>query len=444
MTTSNLGEYECDVLVIGGGPAGSTIATLLAQKGWRVVVLEKEIFPRFHIGESLLPNNLPILDRLGVGKQVCEIGIHKYGAEFNSMDHDNPVTYYFAGAFDKTLPYAFEVKRSEFDQILLNNCRSKKVIVREGTKVVAVNFDAYQTIQIQSQNTDNVSESWKARYVVDASGRDIFLAKKFNIENRHPDHSSAAIFSHFSGVERRSGKDEGNISVYWFEHGWFWVIPFKDNQVSVGAVCWPYYLKSRNKPVTEFLWDTIALCPLLKERMKNASMVSSVTATGNYSYVADRMAGKDYLMIGDAYAFVDPVFSSGVLLAMNGGMRASELVHIALESPKNHALIKRKTAQFEKMIKYGIKTFSWFIFRITQPAMRNMFMAPRPILKMKEGILSLLAGDLFGKAPIKIPLFLFKVIYYISFAFNWKSNMKAYRKRRRSQYKKSNSRTTET
>lgn len=435
---------ECDVLVIGGGPAGSTIATLLAKKGWRVVVLEKETFPRFHIGESLLPLNLPILEDLGVAEQVRDIGIVKYGAEFNSVDHDKPVTYYFAGAFNKQWPHAYEVKRSQFDQILLNNCKTHKVVVREATKVVAVDFLEYQNIEVKAQNQDNNAECWKTRFVVDASGRETFMAKKFSIQNRNPDHSSAAIFAHFTGVERRLGKDEGNISVYWFEHGWFWVIPFQDEQVSVGAVCWPYYLKSRNKPVDEFLWDTIAQCPLLLERMKNATIAAPATATGNYSYAADRMAGNDYLMIGDAYAFVDPVFSSGVLLAMNGGMRASELVHSALDSPEDLALIKRKTRQFEKMVKYGIKTFSWFIFRITQPAMRNMFMAPRPVLKMKEGILSLLAGDLFGKAPIKTPLFMFKVIYYVSFMFNWKENMRAYKKRKRSNAHSDKSKVTKS
>ncbi|MDH5407040.1 MAG: tryptophan 7-halogenase [Gammaproteobacteria bacterium] len=422
-------EQQCDVLVIGGGPAGSTVSTLLAEKGWSVTMLEKSHHPRFHIGESLLPMNLPILDRLGVLAQVDEIGIKKYAAEFNSLNHEHPVTYYFARALDKSFPYAYEVQRDKFDNILFRNAAKKGVTTLEETKVTRVDFLSDHSSVIEAQNKSGQTLTWRAKFLVDASGRGTFLGNKFKIKKRCKDHNSAAIFGHFSDVERRPGKDEGNISVYWFEHGWFWMIPFKDGSMSVGAVCWPYYLNSRTVEVEQFLWDTINSNPLVAARMNNAKLISPVTATGNFSYRAERMAGDGYIMVGDAFAFVDPVFSSGVLLAMNGAVAASEIVDQILRKPESApALIK----SFNHTVRHGIKTFSWFIYRITQPAMRNMFMAPRNWFHMEEGIQSLLAGDLFRDTPLKRPLLFFKIIYWISYLFNWRENAAARNKRKQS------------
>ncbi len=422
-------NYDCDVVVIGGGPAGSTVATQLAQKNWQVVLLEKKRFPRFHIGESLLPLNLPILQRLGVLEKVQEIGIRKNGAEFNDEKHGAPVIYSFSASIDKTLPYAYQVKRSEFDQILLNNSKDNGVLVSEGVQVTNVEFSSYQDIRVSARDDNGDDQTLRTRFIVDASGRDVFLAKKFSDRRSHRQHSSAALFAHFEGVERRSGEDEGNISIYWFDHGWFWLIPLKDGTVSVGAVCWPAYLKSRDKSVEEFLWDTIQLSPLLHKRMKNAKRILPVTATGNFSYVTDSMVGSDYIRVGDAYAFVDPMFSSGVLFAMNSAERAVELVDVILQQPENHRLIKKQSRKFEKSVKRGIKMFSWFIFRITQPAMRNMFMAPRAVLNLKEGVTSLLAGDVFRGTRIARALIIFKIIYYISYMVDWRNNRVARRKR---------------
>lgn len=420
---------QCDVFVIGGGPAGSTVSAALAEKGWSVTMVEKEQHPRFHIGESLLPMNLPILERLGVMDEVEAIGIRKYGAEFNSMRHENPAVYYFGGALDKNFPYAYEVQREKFDDVLFRNAARKGVTTRERTRVTHVEFRADKSALIEARDDQGQLHRWDARFVVDASGRGTFLANKFGIKHRNKDHNSAAVFGHFENVERRPGKDEGNISLYWFEHGWFWMIPFKDGTMSVGAVCWPYYLNSRKTSVDQFLMDTIAMCPPIVERMKNAKLVSPVTATGNFSYRAEHMAGDGYIMVGDAFAFVDPVFSSGVLLGMNSGLAAADVVDTILRDPASApALI----ARFNRNVRYGIKTFSWFIYRITQPAMRNMFMSPKNWFRMEEGILSLLAGDLFRDTPIRRPLFAFKVIYYIAFLARWRDNIEAYRKRKRS------------
>jgi flavin-dependent dehydrogenase len=423
-------KHTCDVLVIGGGPAGSTISSILVEKGWKVTVLEKAHHPRCHIGDSVLPMNLPILERLGVLEQVREIGVVKYGAEFNSDTHPNAVqTFNFNNAMDKNHPYAFQVRRSEFDHLLLKNSATKGVDVREGIQVKNVEFRPQQTSLAHVETEEGERQIWEARYVVDATGRDTLLARQFDIKRKNPVHHSAAIFGHFDKVVRRPDKEEGNISIYWFKHGWFWMIPLRDNIMSVGAVCWPEYLKTRNKTSpTDFLWQTIKLCPGVYERMQDAKIVGEANVTGNFTYRATKLYGDGYLLVGDAFAFLDPVFSSGVYLAMNGASKGAEVVDAYLRDPKAAVpLFKGYQQQIEK----GLRLYSWLIYRFTSPVIHKMFMAPKNHFRMEEAVISLLAGDVFRKTPITLPLTLFKTIYYITFALNFIQSWTNYRLRRR-------------
>ena len=430
VSTQTISE-SCDVLVIGGGPAGSTAATKLAEKGWKVIQLEKEHHPRFHIGESLLPMNLPLLEELGVLDQIEENNIRKYGAEFDSMYHDRLSTYYFAKALNKNHPYAYEVKRDQFDEILFRNAAKKGVDNREGMNVIEVTTHADDSSTIIAKCDEGNEHTFKAKFLVDASGRSTFMSNKKGIKKRNKKHNSAAIFGHFKNVVRREGEDEGNITLCWFDHGWFWMIPFKDGEVSIGATCWPYYLATRKVSPEQFLLDTIALCPPVANRMKDAELVSEVSATGNFSYKSDHMVGNGYILIGDAFAFVDPVFSSGVLLAMTSGKESANVVDMILREPKKAPKVIKK---FNKQTRYAIKTFSWFIYRITQPAMRDMFMSSeeRKIkFRMEEAVLSLLAGDLFSDVPIRRSLFVFKLAYFATWLKDWRINLEAQKNRQR-------------
>ena len=402
-----------DVLVIGGGPGGATTATLLAQRGFRVALLERDRHPRFHIGESLLPANLALLDALGVGEQVRAIGMPKWGAEFVSPWHANKSqTFEFADAWDKSMPMAYQVRRSEFDHILLRNAADKGATVLEGCTVRDVQFAPEgRSATITAESEDGARSTWRAHYVVDASGRDTFLGSRFKAKHRNPKHNSAAMFAHFSGARRPEGKAAGNITIFWFDHGWFWFIPLADGTTSVGAVAWPYYFKTRNKPLAEFFADTIAKSPELSERLANATRVSDVEATGNFSYSCDRTHGPGYLMIGDAYAFIDPVFSSGVMLAMQGGFAAAEALGTALRDPSAEA---KAMSAFDRAMRHGPREFSWFIYRVNHPTMRDLFMGPRNIFRVKEALLSVLAGDIFGKTPIWMSVRILKGIFYIS------------------------------
>jgi flavin-dependent dehydrogenase len=420
---------NCDVLVIGGGPAGSTVSALLADRGHAVTLLEKAQHPRFHIGESLLPANMKLFEKLGVAEKVQSIGMEKWGAEFVSPWHDHSQDFKFAEAWDKSMPFAYQVRRSEFDEILIRNAADKGANVIENCRVTDVDFlPNEEGAIVQARHDDGRTETWRTRFVVDASGRSTFLSNRFKTKRRNARHNSAAVYGHFKDVQRHNGQKEGDITLFWFDHGWFWFIPLKDGVTSVGATVWPYYMKSRGKrSVEQFFYDTIAMCPPLAERLKDAQLVSEVEATGNFSYTCGRSYGPNYVLLGDAFAFIDPVFSSGVLLAMNSAFEGAEAIDAYLCHPEKSAAAFRR---FDKVMRHGPKEFSWFIYRITNPTMRDMFMRPSNPFRAKEAILSMLAGDIFGKTPIWRSLFAFKVIYYFVSMMNLKRSLAAWRRRK--------------
>ena len=420
-------DFRCDVLVVGGGPAGATISALLAERGRDVVVLEKAHHPRFHIGESLLPANVQLFDRLGVREQVERIGMPKWGVEFVSPDHDHRSFVEFADAWDKSMPYAWQVRRSELDEILFRNAASKGSRTLEGHRVREVAFDA-EGATVQVELDDGARQTWRTRFLVDASGRDTLLANHFKCKEKNPRHNSSALYGHFTGAQRLEGKLEGNITILWFDHGWFWFIPLADGTTSIGAVCWPRYLRSRKKPLPEFFRDTIAMCPELAARLEGAELVGNeVHATGNYSYTSSRSSGERFLMLGDAYAFIDPVFSSGVYLAMQSGFEGADVVETALDRPQRTAAAR---ARFDKRMRHGPREFSWFIFRVTNPTMREFFMGPQNPMRVKEALLSLLAGDIYGSTPIWWSVRALKGLYYLVSIGNLGRTVRAWKRRR--------------
>jgi flavin-dependent dehydrogenase len=405
-------DTECEILVIGGGPAGSTAATLLARYGRKVVLVEKAHHPRFHIGESLLPMNLPLFERLGVLDKVRAMGVFKPGADFEADNERGYNTFAFSRAIGSSPPHAYQVWRQDFDQMLFEHARAAGADAREGHEVVSFEQVNARRSHVEVRVDDGSTYRITAQYVVDATGRDTLLSAKKRLRRKNPEHQSAAIFGHFRRAEYRPGEDAGNISIYRFEHGWVWMIPLPDGVMSIGAVCRPAYLKQRKGKTVDFLWQTLRLNEGVRKRIEQAELIGDeVRVTGNYSYDSTRMGGPGWVMVGDAFAFLDPVFSSGVYLAMSGAERAAAVVDQALREPR---LEKSLLRRLERRQRAGMARFAFFIYRFNSPIMDSMFRSPRNIWQIEQGVISMLAGDLFDSPKVLSRLRAFKVIYVLS------------------------------
>jgi flavin-dependent dehydrogenase len=339
--------------------------------------------------------------------------VHKPGAAFVSGAHaSRHVTFPFAEAINRDYTYSYQVRRSEFDELLFRHAASRGAETHEGVRVTEVALGGMQGSRVLAQDAAGRKLAWRARFVVDASGRDTFLAGKFNSKSRNSRNNTAALFSHFHGVLPREGaeKEDGYITIHLFEHGWFWFIPLRDGTMSVGVVSNPEFFKRRRGSLEDFLMETLNSCPLSAARLRGAVMAMPPVATGNYSYFSGTMRGEGWLMVGDAFAFLDPVFSSGVCLAMASAELAADAVHVWLDDPKRAAPLLRR---FERKVRGAVGALSWLIYRINDPVMRDMFMAPSNRFRMREGLVSMLAGDVHRNPYFRLPVLAFKGCYYL-------------------------------
>lgn len=321
-----------DVVVVGGGPAGSSTATFLAKAGWKVTLLEREKFPRDHVGESLLPGSLPVLEQLGVLPEVEAAGfLKKWGATMVWGADKEPWSWRFKET-NQQYPHAYQVWRPQFDQILLENSRKHGVSVIEGVHVNRVVFKNDRAVGVRYKDAAGAEGRLDARYVVDASGQSGLIGRSLRLRKPEPDFRNLAIYGYFTSMARLPDPDENNIFIEAFEQGWAWNIPLHNDRTSVGVVMDSQKgqeMLQGAEPERVFL-DLLSKTERTAEMLKGATLIASPTITKDWSYHSTNVAGPGYVMVGDAACFIDPLFSSGVHLALHSSVLAAAYVTTAL------------------------------------------------------------------------------------------------------------------
>jgi flavin-dependent dehydrogenase len=391
-----------DVLVIGGGPAGSTAATLLARKGFSVTLLERERFPRFQVGESLLPYNNDLLDRLGVTVPMSEgTFTPKYGAGFVTADGALGYTFRFRENLPEAYHQSFQVKRAEFDELLLRNAQSSGVDVREGTAVTAVDLDDSSRAIVTCAN----GEKLEARFVIDASGHGAFLGNRVGRKEDVEELKKVAVFAHYKNVPRPEGRDAGNTIIVVLRDAWFWLIPVSADTMSVGLVVGRDHLRGCGLTPEELLDQTIAGAPYLAERMKDAERVTQVYVRRDFSFMMTRRTGKNFALVGDAAGFLDPIFSTGVFMAM----KSADLVADAVEQRLRRGSM-RLLRRYDRTFQGALDKYFRFINNFYRREFLEVFLQPKADYGLIPVITGILAGNIFAtNHRARLALFFFFV-----------------------------------
>ncbi len=390
-----------DVIIIGGGPGGSTMAAYLSRAGVDCAVIEREVFPRFHIGESLLPASMPILKETGF-YETLDSGkyIRKYGARFVDYRHPDEIYFGFGEGLNRDIPMAFEVERAQFDQDLLEHARKCGATVYQPERVRDVKFFD-SGVEVTTQKG-----SYSARYVVDATGRDALLGRNLQERRPHADLNNVAVFSHYAGVKRREGIHEGDITIGLLpDAAWSWVIPFRGERTSVGVVCRSEVFKG-GADLADYLDRSLSAGSHLRELMAGAERLQEVSVISNYSHHCDTYVGDRWIMVGDAAAFLDPIFSSGVHVSMMSAKLASKVVLDCMKTDASLAADGRGPA-YQAELQKGVDRFHSLISLFYRT---NFVEGMQKTLKrenMRQAFTSAVAGDMWNDSNI---LFEMKVL----------------------------------
>jgi geranylgeranyl reductase family protein len=399
-------EAIYDVAIIGGGPAGSTAAALLARAGRRVIVFEREKFPRFHIGESLLPFSMKAFTRLGLHEKFRRAGfIKKFGGEFFSACCSEGTKFYFKDAYRSQTDYSYQVTRADFDKLLLDHAAESGAEVHEGTSVKSVEF-ANEHVDLALTDGKSV----RARYVIDASGRNSVLGTKFNIKKTYEHLKKLSIFAHYDGVWRPEGIDATLTVLIRGIDRWFWIIPLTPERTSIGVVLDGETFRTSKQSPEDFLEEALLEQPVIVERMREARRVSDVHVAADFSYRSTKLYGDRWLMAGDAAGFIDPIFSSGVFLAVFSGELAADALHEVLDQPRK---VRKLFPRYEKKVNRAMDVYLRFVNAWYTKEFIEIFSSPRPVLNLPPAVNAVLGGNIGGEFAIKWRMWVFYFLVWV-------------------------------
>jgi flavin-dependent dehydrogenase len=396
-----------DVAIIGGGPAGSIAATSLALAGRTVAVFEREKFPRFHIGESLLPFSMEAFERLGLLPKLDAAGfIRKYGAEITSGCGAGEIRFYFKDGFRSKTPTAFQVERSKFDKILLDHARECGAHVREEAGVEDITLgQGRPTLKIKA-STGSVDEV-EAEYLLDCSGRHSVVGTRLGLKREYAGLQKFAVYAHYEGAKQPAGIDGTLTRMVRAQDHWFWIIPLSREKISVGVVMDTSRFRSFGRSPEDVLDGFLNEQPIMRERLSRARRVSKVYASGDYSYRNSSLYGERWLMAGDAAGFIDPIFSSGVFLAILSGEKAAEAIDKALAAPHQ---APKLFAHYERHLAKVMRLYLRFVYSWYRQEFVETVLAPREFFQVVPAVNAVLAGNMGRSFALRWRIWLFHFI----------------------------------
>ncbi|HXT38560.1 MAG TPA: NAD(P)/FAD-dependent oxidoreductase [Candidatus Angelobacter sp.] len=383
-----------DVIVIGGGPGGSSTASFLARAGKRVLVLEKEHFPRFHIGESLLPYNRRFFADMGVLETLEKQGFPlKTGAQFHVGNGSKCLKLIFRNGHYTKEATAFQVERSKFDHLLLQHAQKSGAEVREGVTVTRFDNTAPNFVAVETRDATGAVQTFRARFLIDASGRGNLTGNQQGIRVVHPHLKKLALFGHFTGVKLDEGRARGDTIIVRLENKWFWIIPLAKEKVSVGCVMDQAEFAAMKQPPEEVFNGIVRSSAVMRERMKDARLLNTIQATGDFSYRNKSFVNRRLIRVGDAAGFMDPIFSAGVHLAMYSGKLAARAVIESLDAGDDGMKRLRK---YERHVHRAMQLYWEMVEGFYTRSFIEVFFEPRNKFNLPSAVTALLAGELDG------------------------------------------------
>ena len=395
-------NHTYDTIVIGGGPAGSTVATLVAEQGHRVLLLERTSTPQFKIGESLIPATYWTFKRLGMLEKLRASHFpQKYSVQFYSRSGKASNPFYFFQTNPHDSAVTWQVLRSEFDQMLLDNAKEKDVEIRRGIGVREVLFEGDTATGVVTQNVDGTRETLHATVIVDSTGQRSLIGRQLSLNTTEPNLKMASLFTHYEGGHRDEGIDEGATLILHTEEkdSWFWSIPLPYNRTSIGVVGELDYLLQNRRDADgklnaqKIFNEELAKCAPLQQRLEGANQLFPIQSTKDFSYRASRIAGNNWVLVGDAFGFLDPVYSTGLFLALKSGEMAADVI---IEAFHKNDFSEAQLGSFGPAFVKGMEAFRKLVYAFyTKEFSFARFLSEYP--EHQGGIVDILSGDVFRK-----------------------------------------------